>query len=190
MFNSVVELEKLWTRICLNFGASKEETEDIIQDMYLKLLTEVDIKKIKYGDNGVNRYYIYKMLKSSFIDLKRNKLLNNSYQLNEELNIAESDDYEAAKDQALEDIMKDIKLELSTRRRSLQRLFELYYRIPLNSDSVYQGENLSYRDIARESGISLSTVFNDMKELKGIIGLKREDIQDYFNGDYDRIQRN
>ena len=190
MFDSVVKLEKLWLRICLNFGASKADAEDIIQDMYLKLLTDVDIKRIKYGDDSVNRYYIYKMLKSSFIDLKRNKLQKNSYQLNEELNIADSDDYEEAKDQALEDIVKDIKLELSTRRRSLQRLFELYYRIPLNSNVMYQGENLSYRDIARESKISLSTVFNDMKELKGIIGIKREDIQDYFNGDYDRIQRN
>lgn len=190
MLDKVIELNGLWRRICFNFGASKEECEDIIQDMYLKLMTDVDLDRIKYGDNGVNRYYIYKVLKSLFIDVKRDKLTNNSYQLNEELNITESEDYEEAKDQALEDIMKDIKLELSTRRRSLQRLFELYYRIPLNSGTMYQGEKLSYRDIARESGISLSTVFNDMKELKGIIGLKREDIQDYFNGDYDRIQRN
>ena len=187
MFDSVLKLEKLWTRICLNFGATREETEDIIQDMYLKLLTDVDMSRIKYGEDSVNRYYIYKMLKSLFINLKRDKLLNNSYQLNEELGIANSDDYNYAKDQALEDIIKDIKIQLSTRRRSLQRLFELYYRIPLNSNKVYQGENLSYRDIARQSGISLSTVFNDMKELKGIIGLKREDIEDYFNEDYDRL---
>ena len=187
MFDSVLDLEKLWTRICLNFGATKEETEDIIQDMYLKLLTDVDLNKIKYGEDSVNRYYIYKMLKSSFINLKRNKLLNNSYQLNEELNLTDSDDYDFAKDQALEDIIKDIKIELSTRRRSLQRLFELYYRIPLNSSKLYEGENLSYRDIARESNISLSTVFNDMKELKSIIGIKREDVEDYFNKDYDKL---
>ena len=187
MLNKVIELNKLWMRICLNFGASKEEAEDIVQDMYVKLQVSVDIERIRYGADSVNRYYIYKMLKSLFIDTKRNKLLSNSYQLNEDLNISESVDYEEARDQAVEDIIKDIKLDLSTKRRSLQRLFELYYRIPLKSNTMYRGENLSYRDIARESNISLSTVFNDMKELKEILRTNRENVEDYMNGDYDRL---
>jgi len=186
MLDNLIELDGLWRRICYNFGASKEECEDIIQDMYLKLMTDVNLDRIKYGDNGINRYYVYKVLKSLFINVKRDKLANNSYQLNEELNVV-GEDYIEAKDQAFEDIISDIKAELSTKRRSLQRLFELYYKIPLNSSAIYQGENLSYRDIARESNISLSTVFNDMKELKSIISIKREDIQDYYYGDYDKL---
>lgn len=189
MLTKITNLHNLWMRICLNFGASKEDSEDIIQDMYLKVSTVVDLSKIKYGEDGVNRYYIYKMLKSLFMDLKRDKLLNNSYQLNEDIGLVDDNGYDYAKDRAIEDIVSDIKKELSTKRRSLQRLFELYYRISLNSSKVYVGEKLSYRDISDNSNISLSTVFNDMKELKNIIRFKEEDVRDYFNGDYDRIER-
>lgn len=187
MLDKILELESLWMRICLNFGASKEEAEDIIQDMYLKLHTDIDINKIRYGKDDVNRYYIYKVLKSLFIDIKRDKLLKNSQTLNEELNLTEEYDYDYAKDQALEDIMEDIKETLSTERRSLQRLFELYYKIPIYSNKPYEGYSLSYRDIAKKSNISLSTVFNDMKELKAIIRRSKEDVEDYFNRDYDRL---
>ena len=187
MLDKVLQLDDLWMRICYNLGATKEEAEDIVQDMYLKMQVDIDIEKIRYGQNDINRRYIYRMLHNAFIDLKRDKLLNNSVELNEELGLTERADYEYARDEAIEHIMQDIKDDIAKERRSLQMLFEIYYRVPIHSNSVYRGDKLSYRDIAKKANISLSTVFNDMKELKGIIGRRGEDIEDFFNGDYDRL---
>lgn len=188
MLDRVLELHNLWIKICLNLGASIEDAEDIVQDLYLRLQTEIDISKIRYGKDDINRYYIYKMLKSMFIDTKRNKLLKNSFELNDELGLTSREDYEYAKDAALEDIINDIKKAISDERVSLQRLFELYFKIPIYSNIPYEGESYSYEKISKRANISKTAVFETMKEIKSLIRSKfGENIEDWINEDYDRI---
>tara|TARA_R110000851_G_scaffold163082_1_gene306890 strand:+ start:352 stop:828 length:477 start_codon:yes stop_codon:yes gene_type:complete len=70
-----------WINTTLKFGCTKEEAEDIVGDMYLiigKMLNKgLDIT---YGDQ-VNYYYIYKTLKTSYLQLYNKKKKQNNVPL-------------------------------------------------------------------------------------------------------------
>tara|TARA_B100001094_G_scaffold303126_1_gene330987 strand:- start:2565 stop:3122 length:558 start_codon:yes stop_codon:yes gene_type:complete len=54
---------KDWLRICRSFGCQNDDCQDIISEMYIKIdeLTKKG-KDLKYGDNDINYYYLYKMI--------------------------------------------------------------------------------------------------------------------------------
>jgi len=60
-----------WIEIVQSFGCPKETSEDIVQEMYIKI--QIKLQKgldIMYNDD-VNYYYIFKTLRTLFYDLKR-----------------------------------------------------------------------------------------------------------------------
>jgi DNA-directed RNA polymerase specialized sigma24 family protein len=61
-----------WVEIVQTFGCTKRIAEDITQEMYIKIHTglEKGILNIMYKDE-INYYYIFKTLKTLFLDLKR-----------------------------------------------------------------------------------------------------------------------
>lgn len=63
---------KTWCQIVRTFGCNNETAEDIVQEMYIKLLKKINNGlDITYNDDDVNYYYVFKTLKSLFLDLKR-----------------------------------------------------------------------------------------------------------------------
>ena len=63
---------KTWIDVVSSFGCDKTIAEDIVQEMYIKVLPKIENGlDIIYYDNDINYYYIYKVLKTLFIDLKR-----------------------------------------------------------------------------------------------------------------------
>ena len=63
---------KTWIDVVSSFGCGKTIAEDIVQEMYIKVLPKIENGlDIIYYDNDINYYYIYKVLKTLFIDLKR-----------------------------------------------------------------------------------------------------------------------
>lgn len=67
----IAEKHKNWIEIVISFGCQKETSEDIVQEMYIKIH-----KKLKNGldimyNDEINYYYIFKTLRSLFYDLKR-----------------------------------------------------------------------------------------------------------------------
>jgi Glu-tRNA(Gln) amidotransferase subunit E-like FAD-binding protein len=68
----IAEKHNTWVEIVNSFGCNKETSEDIVQEMYIKIhkYLEKGNKNIMYDDE-VNYYYIFKTLNSIFIDLKR-----------------------------------------------------------------------------------------------------------------------
>lgn len=188
MLNKIASYQKLWEKCVYNFGASTDEVNDIIQEMYLKMATDVDLNKIKYGEDDINKYYIYRTLKNLFLNLQKEKLLNNSFTLNEELGLTDLEDYNEAKDAAMFDIIDDIREEISKDSTFSQRLFEIYFRVSVNNPKSYvNADDLSYRDIAKGSNVSLSTIFLNLRRIKANLRDKfKEDIEDYYNKEYDR----
>jgi 2-oxoglutarate dehydrogenase complex dehydrogenase (E1) component-like enzyme len=78
---------------------------------------------------------------------------------------------------AYERIYNSIDNEVSTWHWYDQKLFKLYYY-----------SNKSLRDIAKDTKISLTSIYNSCKNYRRIIEQKfKEDIEDFFNEDYDRI---
>ena len=61
-----------WVDIVCTFGCTRSVAEDLVQEMYIKiqLSLEKGTLDIMYKDE-INYYYVFKTLKSLFIDLKR-----------------------------------------------------------------------------------------------------------------------
>ena len=61
-----------WIDIVKSFGCTQETSEDIVQEMYIKIhkYLEKGGSSIMYNDE-INYYFIFKTLNSIFIDIKR-----------------------------------------------------------------------------------------------------------------------
>tara|TARA_R110000744_G_scaffold7346_1_gene25410 strand:+ start:2312 stop:2785 length:474 start_codon:yes stop_codon:yes gene_type:complete len=61
-----------WIRIVMSFGSDKHTAEDIVQEMYIKIILKIRTGlDIKYNEDEINYYYIFRTLNGLFIDLKR-----------------------------------------------------------------------------------------------------------------------
>jgi len=57
-----------WIRIAYNMTEDMDEAKDLVQEMYLEVIEGTrNIKDIKYKDK-VNRYFVWKLIRSLFID--------------------------------------------------------------------------------------------------------------------------
>jgi len=68
----IAEKHNTWVDIVSTFGCTKRIAEDITQEMYIKIhfQLEKEDNNIMYN-NEINYYYIFKTLKTLFLDLKR-----------------------------------------------------------------------------------------------------------------------
>ena len=63
---------QVWLEIVQSFGCNKDTAEDLVSEMYIKLKRKLDNGlDIDFGDDDYNYFYIFKALKSLFLDLKR-----------------------------------------------------------------------------------------------------------------------
>ena len=61
-----------WVQVVSSFGCDRQLAEDIVQEMYIKI--QLKLEKgldISYGNNDINYYYVFKTLRTLFLDLKR-----------------------------------------------------------------------------------------------------------------------
>lgn len=61
-----------WVRIVKSFGCNKDTAEDIVQEMYIKI-HKLTVKggNFMYNETEINHFYIFRTLRSMFIDLTR-----------------------------------------------------------------------------------------------------------------------
>ena len=59
---------KTWINIVLSFGCSKTIAEDIVQEMYIKILLKLENGLDIMYEDDINYYYIFKVLKTLYID--------------------------------------------------------------------------------------------------------------------------
>jgi DNA-directed RNA polymerase specialized sigma24 family protein len=55
------------SQVAYNFTNNKDNAEELVQDLYLRLMEMKDINKIMYN-NDVNLFYLYKMVKSIYLN--------------------------------------------------------------------------------------------------------------------------
>ena len=71
MLEKIVKKHKIWIDIVCTFGCNRDTAADIVQEMYLKINKNIENGlNIDYEDD-YNYFYIFKTLKSMFLDLKR-----------------------------------------------------------------------------------------------------------------------
>jgi DNA-directed RNA polymerase specialized sigma24 family protein len=139
---------KEWISIVRTFGGG-EISEDIVQEMYLK-----------YNDNFIqnnepNRAYIWITLRNIFLNEIKQK---------ESINFQEK---EPIDEQLFQLIMQRANNEMARWHWYDKKLFEIY---------IYN--DLSMRDIAKETNISLRSIFSTIKNCKE--RLNKELKEDYI----------
>ena len=65
----------------------------------------------------------------------------------------------------------------------------MYYRVPINSNvSYFSKEKLSQQKISDDANVTKYSVSEKLKKLKKELREKyKENIEDFFNGDYDKL---
>ena len=69
----IAEKHTTWVDIVCTFGCTRRVAEDITQEMYIKIQLQLEkgLLDIMYNEKEINYYYIFKTLKTLFLDLKR-----------------------------------------------------------------------------------------------------------------------
>jgi hypothetical protein len=148
MFEKIYADHAKWINTTLKFGCTKEEAEDIVGNMYVIIGTMLNKGlDISYGDQ-VNYYYIYKTLKTSFLQMyNRNKKQDNvSLDLILDLSSGEYVDYEEKYS-----IVAD---ELNTMHWYDKKVFELI-----------QNE-YSITELSNKTNISYHSLYNTYRKTK------------------------
>ena len=67
----IADKHKTWVDIVNSFGCSKLVSEDLVQEMYIKIQLKLEKGLDITYEDGINYYYIFKTLKTLYLDLKR-----------------------------------------------------------------------------------------------------------------------
>lgn len=171
----LAEKDSDWINMAKSFGVSDEDARELVQEMYLRLHRYVDEpEKIMYNETEVNTFYVYVTLRNIHLTgLKRIPLYgyldDNVLKTYEELNIE--------KEVAFDNIISRIRSEVDNWYWYDKKLWQIHF-----------DKQKSMRSISNETTISLSSIFNTLKRCKNTIrDMFNEDVEDYKNGDYDRI---
>jgi RNA polymerase sigma factor (sigma-70 family) len=141
-----------WIKMSTYLGSNTPE--DIVQEMYLKLLENPDmLSRIEYKTNEVNTFYIFSIIRSKIVDAHRKESRESYDEL--QFDPIESPD---TSEFAYQDLMESIKRTIDTMGDYDQMLLELHF--------VYK---LSMRDIEERTGIPLHSIFNRLKNIKQTI---------------------
>lgn len=181
MLDKLAKNHKLWVRMVRGFGADYDLAQDIVQSFYLRMHKYVkDGDRIMYNDEEINRFFCYVTLKNMYRTYMNAANKYHFFEIREDDAIDEElrdFAFDEAMETAFERLIGKITAEMDTWHKYDRILSEKY----LKSD-------YSLRDIASGSGISLTSIFNSMRENKRILKEKfGEDYEDFMNGDYNLI---
>lgn len=142
----------------MSFGCNKSTAEDLTQEMYLKLATMLKDNKgldIYYDESQINHFYIYRILRSLFIDLCRKE--KNITKVNIEYLERFVEEEEATND-------KDILGKMQQLNNLLDKVYWYDKKV---FDLVSDG--MSIAELSKKSGISYYSLYNTYKNVKSLI---------------------
>jgi RNA polymerase sigma factor (sigma-70 family) len=178
MLDRLAKHHDLWVKMLINLGCDKTDADDLVQDMYIRLYDLVkDESRIFYNDD-VNKYFVYKVLRNMYFSYLKDGY-SNVFPTNEIFD----DKYEDGLDEILDenayfefliDSIDDMVKDWSTYDK---KLFDLYFI-----------RGLSLRKISKGTNIGLSSIHNSILNYKEKLrDVLLEDLEDYFNGDYSKL---
>lgn len=148
------EKHKTWINYVVSFGSSKDEAEDFVQDMYIKIYdySQKTNNSILYNEDEVNYYFVFVVLKNLYTDSFRKKKLikvdlvdtfidedeYNEQEFNSQLKLAE--DWET-----------DLKNQIQQLTDYKQKLILSYIKFVY--DNIYVNSK-RVSELSRETGIS------------------------------------
>jgi DNA-directed RNA polymerase specialized sigma24 family protein len=170
----------VWVRMVVSFGEHKVVAEDIVQSFYIRMHKYIkDESKIMYSTDEVNRFFVYVTLKNMWKTYKKSMGRYDFYEVWDEEAVDDSVDHAVHEgmNNAFDKILHDVREEMGNWHRYDRLLSEKYFK-----------SDYSLREIAKGTGISLTSIFNTIKNNKRILKDKfGEDYEDFKNGDYNLI---
>ena len=163
-----------WVKVIHTFG-EYDYAEDIVQESYIALYKYADADKLLDVNGEVRKGYMYFTLRSLFYQYYNKKKKVNKVNFDDQWELFDDSNIEEHK--AYNDICLLIDEEIKNWDWYDRKLFKLY-----------RDTDLSMRDIAKETNISLISIFNSIKNYKIILKEKFEkDYQDYITNDYNMM---
>lgn len=140
-----------WLEIVESFGCNKWTAEDIVGEMYIKLDRVIKQGKDITRDGEINYFYVFKVLTSIFLDLKRKEAKYTLVELNE-----------------FNDPNNEIEVDyLKNYERILETLQGLYWYDQKVFEIIESGESIS--ELSRKTNISYYSLYNTYKKVKRIL---------------------
>tara|TARA_R100001443_G_scaffold102189_1_gene110327 strand:- start:1051 stop:1542 length:492 start_codon:yes stop_codon:yes gene_type:complete len=151
----IAKKHKDWLRIVKSFGCDGDKCEDIVQEMYLKVHTLISNgTDISYGVE-INHFYIYRILRSLFIDLCRKEAKITKVNIEYLEKFVEEEEIKQYKD--IEGKMKELDSVLD----------KIYWYDKKVFDLISGG--MSIAELSKNSGISYYSLYNTYKNVKNLI---------------------
>ena len=161
-----------WVRLVRSWG-EQDYAEDLVQETYLKLLKYTTEEKI-VKDGEVNKAYVWFALRSVFISYVNEKNRVSKISIDFDLTDENTD---TEKEDAYRRLLDKIEEEKDS--------WHWYDKLLLDT---YVYRDVSMRELAEGSNISLTSIFNTIKNCKQRIkDTIEEDYLDFNNEDYERI---
>ena len=151
----IAQKHKDWLRIVKSFGCKNEYCEDIVQTMYIKVHTLLSNgTDISYGDE-INHFYIYRILRSLFIDLcrKESKITKVNVEYLEKF--------------VQEEELKEYK-DIEGKKKQLDSVLDKIYWYDKKVFDLISG-GMSIAELSKNSGISYYSLYNTYKNVKNLI---------------------
>lgn len=153
-----------------SFGLSDDDSNEIVQQMYLRITDYVDTpEKIMYNETEVNTFYIYVTL--------RNLYLSGHHKMKKLICWDPSDFAELEHLIDNTDKITEEKLEFDSLIDKIESEVDKWYWYDKRIFNIHFFDEMSMRKIAKETKISLSSIFNTLSNSKDKI--KKKNDKDY-----------
>jgi len=140
------------SQVSYNFTSNKDNADELVQELYLKMMEIKDINKIMFKED-VNLFYLYKMLRSIYLNgLKRSKP---SLPLDDEIYELPADSYDYGADNAFEQMV-----QLTNQALDEFNWFDSHLL------RVYLDEEHSIQSLHKATTISASTIWSSQQKTK------------------------
>lgn len=176
------EYHNEWIAIARSRGAG-QDAEDCVQDMYIKVYeSKKSLEQILFKNGEPNKLFIWMVINSVVTDMLRRRTTakhahHNTNREEIDLSYLEASPMNRAEQDAFNKMF-----DMAT-----AAIDELHW-YDKKLSKIYFGSDMSMRNIADETGISLRSIFDSLKKIKGHLREKLgEDYEDYINGDYDKL---
>lgn len=200
MLEKIAMHHNLWLKMTVDLNIEPMFRQDIVQDMYVKMHEILESgKDISYGEDGVNTFYIWCVLKSMSGQRKRIEHFNSqsidevldydtNYTLHESLMAKDDDLFEL---EAFDKVYDKVMITLNSIKDHPKYPKYLKEKVPhfMNLFLGYNCTDKTMRDISDETGIRLGTIHRTLHKVMDIIRSEvGVDVSNYFKQDYHLIK--
>ena len=145
-----------WVRIVKSFGCEGDKCEDIVQEMYIKIHTLI-VKGIDISyEDDINHFYIYRILRSLFIDLCRKEAKITKVNVDYLEKFVEEEEIKEYKD-------------IEGKMKQLDSLLDKVYWYDAKVFRLLTEEKMSIAELSKKTGISYYSLYNTYKNVKSLI---------------------